>query len=250
MVHRACHKFIWAALIGVLIQIAAPIWAVSALAASSRSDRRCPGLLGTQPTRRDGHPSAPARAALPDLPNSMPRGLRRRSQPTRFHCSGEYQLGLPPALFHCRAPRPTARFRAAPGSADTSLTCVLPRPRAAPSRWRSVTPTAVREECPPMFSSRSGAASALTAIPVIWVNFALAQSVETSPAATAPDQSTITLPPVSVTAGRPAFFAAAALRRREQPQRPARHHHRPGPVRQPARLLDRRDLAAKPRASR
>jgi hypothetical protein len=34
MVHRGCHKFVWAALIGVLIQIAAPVWAVSALAAS------------------------------------------------------------------------------------------------------------------------------------------------------------------------------------------------------------------------
>ncbi len=57
-----------------------------------------------------------------------------------------------------------------------------------------------------MFPSRSGAVRALTAIPFIWVNFALAQSVETPPAASAPDQSTITLPPVSVTAGSQLFL--------------------------------------------
>jgi hypothetical protein len=35
MAHRACRKFVWAALIGVVLQIAAPGWALSVVAARS-----------------------------------------------------------------------------------------------------------------------------------------------------------------------------------------------------------------------
>ncbi|MFL5269908.1 MAG: hypothetical protein ACJ8AH_25520, partial [Stellaceae bacterium] len=57
-----------------------------------------------------------------------------------------------------------------------------------------------------MSSTRLGGGGVLTAISVAWAIVALAQGVETRPTPAASDQSTITLPPVSVTAGGSLFL--------------------------------------------
>jgi hypothetical protein len=63
MTHRACHKFVWAALIGMLLQAAAPVWAVSVLAASSL-DPMTDSPVCSEHTQLDGKSTPQHRHAL------------------------------------------------------------------------------------------------------------------------------------------------------------------------------------------